>query len=98
MPPSTCQSNTNHSVFTSIYDLTVSMLALVRGRLYLDILGRQREVVSGNEGRYRGGLQKLADTEKVVADLQERLTEMKPFLEKAAKYVTADLSVCAHHA
>jgi hypothetical protein len=69
------------------------------GRLYLDILGRQREVVSGNEGRYRGGLQKLADTEKVVADLQERLTEMKPFLEKAAKYVAAHPYICrcVHH-
>lgn len=56
-------------------------------------------MVSGNEGRYRGGLQKLADTEKVVADLQERLTEMKPFLEKAAKYVTSHPFICrcVHH-
>ena len=54
-------------------------------RLYLDILGKQRDIVSGNEGRYKGGLQKLAETEKMVADLQDRLTEMKPFLEKAAR-------------
>jgi len=53
--------------------------------LYQDILGKQRDVVSRNEARYRGGLQKLAETEKMVADLQDRLTEMKPFLAKAAQ-------------
>ena len=65
------------------YNTPTSYLELIR--LYLDILGKQRDVISGNEGRYKGGLQKLAETEKMVNDLQERLTEMKPFLEKAAK-------------
>ena len=54
-------------------------------RLYQDILGKQRDVVSQNDARYRGGLQKLAETEKMVADLQDRLTEMKPVLAKAAQ-------------
>jgi hypothetical protein len=54
-------------------------------RLYLSILGKQRDIVAGNESRYKGGLQKLADTEKMVNDLQEKLTEMRPFLQKAAR-------------
>lgn len=65
-------------------------------RLYLDILGKQRDVVSKNESRYRGGLQKLADTEKIVADLQDRLNEMKPVLAKAAQETEDLLEVVAN--
>lgn len=64
-------------------------------RLYLDILGKQREVVSHNESRYRGGLQTLAETEKIVADLQDRLTEMAPVLVKAAQETEDLLEVVA---
>jgi hypothetical protein len=65
------------------YTTPTSYLELIK--LYLDMLGRQRETVSGNEQRYRGGLQKLAETEDMVAELQETLTKMGPDLKKAAK-------------
>ena len=66
-----------------VYVTPTSYLELIK--LYLDMLGRQRETVSGNEQRYRGGLQKLAETEDMVAELQETLTKMGPDLKKAAK-------------
>jgi hypothetical protein len=69
-------------------------LFCIHDRLYLDILGKQRDIVSGNEARYKGGLQKLADTERMVGDLQTKLTEMKPSLERAAKCVGWLFDLC----
>ena len=65
------------------YTTPTSYLELIK--LYLDMLGKQREVIQTNESRYRGGLQKLKETEEMVAELQVTLTKMGPDLKKAAK-------------
>merc|ERR1719446_425411 len=46
------------------YTTPTSYLELIS--LYVSILGAQREIVSGAEKRYRGGLQKLSECEVVV--------------------------------
>ena len=65
------------------YTTPTSYLELIK--LYLDQLAKQRSAVSANEGRYRGGLTKLAETETMVKALQEKLTEMQPVLDQAAR-------------
>ncbi|CAM9238748.1 unnamed protein product, partial [Choristocarpus tenellus] len=64
------------------YTTPTSYLELIK--LYLDMLGTQREAVSTNERRYRNGLQKLEETKVMVNDLQATLTEMQPQLVQAA--------------
>ncbi|CAM9370413.1 unnamed protein product, partial [Discosporangium mesarthrocarpum] len=64
------------------YTTPTSYLELIK--LYLDMLGTQREVVSTNESRYRNGLYKLEETKVMVNDLQATLTEMQPQLAQAA--------------
>jgi dynein heavy chain len=69
------------------YTTPTSYLELIK--LYIDILKKQREKISSNEKRYRVGLDKLKETEEIVAKLEITLTEMKPVLEKAAKETAA---------
>ena len=64
------------------YTTPTSYLELVK--LYMDILKKQQEKISTNERRYRVGLEKLRDTEEIVAKLEITLTEMQPVLEKAS--------------
>ena len=70
------------------YTTPTSYLELVK--LYVDVLKKQQEKISSNERRYRVGLDKLAETEGIVAKLEGELTEMQPVLAKAA-VDTADL-------
>ncbi|CAM9936766.1 unnamed protein product [Ectocarpus sp. 6 AP-2014] len=77
------------------YTTPTSYLELIK--LYLEMLGTQRESVSTNESRYRNGLHKLEETKQMVNELQGTLTEMQPQLAQAAidteiliKKVTAD--------
>lgn len=65
------------------YTTPTSYLELIK--LYMEILSKQRTKVSDNEKRYRVGLEKLADTEKMVAKLQEELTNLQPVLDQAAR-------------
>lgn len=50
------------------YTTPTSYLELIK--LYLDMLGAQRESVSTNESRYRNGLQKIEETKIMVNELQ----------------------------
>jgi dynein heavy chain, axonemal len=72
------------------YTTPTSYLELIN--LYIDILKKQQEKISANERRYRVGLDKLRETEGIVANLEAELTEMKPVLEKASKD-TAELLI-----
>lgn len=65
------------------YTTPTSYLELIK--LYIDILKKQREKISSNEKRYRIGLDKLRETEEMVARLEVTLTEMQPVLLKAAE-------------
>ena len=65
------------------YTTPTSYLELIR--LYVDILKKQQDKISQDERRYRIGLDKLAQTEEVVAKLEAELTEMQPVLAKAAE-------------
>ncbi len=65
------------------YTTPTSYLELIK--LYVDTLKTQQEKISSNERRYRIGLDKLRETEDVVAKLEAELTEMKPVLEQASK-------------
>lgn len=65
------------------YTTPTSYLELVK--LYVDILKKQQEKISANERRYRIGLDKLQETEEIVAKLEGELTEMQPVLKKAAE-------------
>jgi dynein heavy chain len=64
------------------YTTPTSYLELVK--LYVDVLKTQQQKISLNEKRYRVGLDKLRETEEIVAKLEEKLTAMQPVLEKAA--------------
>jgi dynein heavy chain len=64
------------------YTTPTSYLELVK--LYVDVLKKQQEKISANERRYRVGLDKLQETEEIVANLEAQLTAMQPILEKAA--------------
>jgi dynein heavy chain, axonemal len=64
------------------YTTPTSYLELVK--LYVDVLKKQQEKISANERRYRVGLDKLQETEEIVAKLEAQLTAMQPVLEKAA--------------
>ena len=72
------------------YTTPTSYLELIK--LYVDILKTQQEKISKNERRYRIGLDKLRETEEIVAKLEVQLTEMQPVLEKASKD-TAELLI-----
>ena len=50
------------------YTTPTSYLELIK--LYLEMLGTQRESVRINESRYRNGLQKLEETKVMVNELQ----------------------------
>ena len=50
------------------YTTPTSYLELIK--LYMDILKRQQEKISANERRYRVGLDKLKETEEIVAKLE----------------------------
>lgn len=52
------------------YTTPTSYLELIK--LYLEMLGAQRDSVSMNESRYRNGLQKLEETKVMVNELQVR--------------------------
>ena len=64
------------------YTTPTSYLELIR--LFTGMLTKQRDAVTSKASRYKGGLQKLQDTNKVVADLQEQLKKLQPVLTKAA--------------
>ena len=70
------------------YTTPTSYLELIK--LYTETLRVKREEVANNEQRYRVGLTKLAETEVMVAELQETLTEMQPKIDQA-KIETAEL-------
>ncbi|GMH64114.1 hypothetical protein TrST_g1151 [Triparma strigata] len=72
------------------YTTPTSYLELIK--LYTETLRVKREEVSENEKRYRVGLEKLAETEVMVAELQETLKDMQPKID-AAKVETAELLV-----
>jgi len=72
------------------YTTPTSYLELIK--LYVEILKTQQEKISLNEKRYRIGLEKLKETEEIVAKLEISLTEMQPVLEKASKD-TAELLI-----
>ncbi|KAL8017811.1 putative bromodomain, AAA+ ATPase domain, dynein heavy chain region D6 P-loop [Plasmopara halstedii] len=63
------------------YTTPTSYLELIR--LYVDMLRTHRQLVRAKEARYRGGLQKLTETEEVVGNLQSSLTELQPVLAQA---------------
>jgi len=63
------------------YTTPTSYLELIR--TYQNMMNSQREIVSERLKRYENGLQKLLDTEHVVVNLQETLTNLVPNLEKA---------------
>ena len=64
------------------YTTPTNYLELIK--LYVDILSAAGRV-STNERRYRVGLDKLRETEEIVAELEGKLTEMQPVLEQASK-------------
>jgi dynein heavy chain len=64
------------------YTTPTSYLELIK--LYVEILKTQQAKISLNERRYRVGLDKLQETEAIVSELEESLTEMQPVLEKAS--------------
>jgi dynein heavy chain len=67
------------------YNYTTPMSYLELMKLYLSILAKQRNKVSNDELRYRIGLERLAETERVVVKLKEQLTVLHPVLDKASK-------------
>ncbi|RYY35578.1 hypothetical protein EON62_02400, partial [archaeon] len=76
------------------YTTPTSYLELLR--LYAATLRQQRDLVVKRIGRYRGGLTKLAATNKMVVDLQAQLTELQPVLAKAATDTASLLEELAH--
>jgi dynein heavy chain, axonemal len=64
------------------YTTPTSYLELIK--LYVEILKKQSLKISMNEKRYRVGLDKLKETEGIVADLEKRLTDMQPVLAQAS--------------
>ncbi|KAE9330777.1 Dynein heavy chain 6, axonemal [Phytophthora fragariae] len=65
------------------YTTPTSYLELIR--LYVEMLRTHRQLVRAKEARYRGGLQKLAETEEIVGNLKSSLTELQPVLVQAQK-------------
>ena len=87
----TVETATNHyfqQLSRRNYTTPTSYLELIR--LYVDMLGKQRLIVQGKEARYRGGLDKLAETETVVANLKTELIQLQPVLVKSQEE-TAEL-------
>ena len=72
------------------YTTPTSYLELIR--LYVEMLSSQRDVVRGKESRYRAGLNKLAETETIVSNLQQELKMLQPGLVKAQQE-TSDLLI-----
>lgn len=66
-----------------VYTTPKSYLDMVQ--LYLEMLAEKRNELETNRNRLVIGLQKLAETSNVVADLQETLTELKPVLLQKSK-------------
>lgn len=64
------------------YTTPTSYLELIN--LYVDILRTQQDKLRKNESRYRVGLDKLRETEEMVAELELSLQAMQPVLETAA--------------
>jgi len=64
------------------YTTPTSYLELIK--LYTAMLAQQRDLVSSKAARYRGGLQKLHETNEMVAQMQNDLTKLQPVLTKAA--------------
>ena len=69
------------------YTTPTSYLELIR--LYVTVLQEQQGIISNNERRYRVGLEKLQETEVIVAKLEQELTDMQPVLEQAGKDTAA---------
>ena len=69
----------NHTTPTSYLELI---------KLYVSTLRTQRDLVQARAGRYRTGLQKLAETEALVSGLQEDLVKLQPTLDKATTDTT----------
>ena len=65
------------------YTTPTSYLELIK--LYTEVLKTQQEKISSNERRYRIGLDKLRETEEIVAKLEIQLTDMQPVLVQASK-------------
>jgi dynein heavy chain len=75
------------------YTTPTSYLELIK--LYMNMLREQREIVEKKEERYRGGLQKLAETEVVVTNLGEELVKLQPTLVASSKETEALLVTVA---
>ena len=91
------QETANYFTELKRYNYTTPTSYLELVKLYVDIWKKQQEKISSNERRYRIGLDKLRETEEIVAKLEGQLTEMQPVLAKAAtdtatllQQVTAD--------
>lgn len=69
------------------YTTPTSYLELIK--LYVDMLRNHRHLVRGKESRYRGGLKKLTETEEVVGNLKQSLTDLQPVLVKAQEDTSA---------
>jgi dynein heavy chain len=69
------------------YTTPTSYLELLK--LYTELLKKQRNEVSTKESRYKGGLQKLAETESIVSSLQGELKELQPKLVIAGRETDA---------
>eukprot|EP00742_Colponemidia_sp_Colp-10_P004283 GILJ01004568.1.p1 GENE.GILJ01004568.1~~GILJ01004568.1.p1 ORF type:complete len:2868 (+),score=508.60 GILJ01004568.1:1-8604(+) len=65
------------------YTTPTSYLELIK--LFTKMLKEKKDVVNSNIGKYKGGLQKLRDTNDMVNDLKKELIKLQPTLEKAAK-------------
>ena len=78
------QETANYFTELKRYNYTTPTSYLELVKLYVDIWKKQQEKISSNEKRYRIGLDKLRETEEIVAKLEAQLTEMQPVLAKAA--------------
>lgn len=72
------------------YTTPTSYLELIK--LYLEMLGTQRDSVSTNESRYRNGLQKLEETKVMVNELQVR-TRSFPLIKMSFRRVSTDATL-----
>lgn len=67
------------------YTTPTSYLELIK--LYVDVLKKQQAKISANERRYRIGLEKLKETEEVVAKLEISLTEVNCVVIKSYSFL-----------
>eukprot|EP00497_Spongosphaera_streptacantha_P005577 TRINITY_DN685_c0_g2_i3.p1 TRINITY_DN685_c0_g2~~TRINITY_DN685_c0_g2_i3.p1 ORF type:complete len:523 (+),score=141.48 TRINITY_DN685_c0_g2_i3:41-1570(+) len=73
------------------YVTPTSYLELIS--LYIHMLQENRQVLSDKILKYTKGLEKLAEANKMVEELQEELTKLQPVLEKSSKDVAEMLVV-----